>query len=634
MSDTERRFTFRLDTVANTAGVAALTTAVKAQTASQAQMGGAVKATQQWVAGWNTTVSVAADGSRRWGDANRKTIAELQAVKVAAQQAAQAQAAANAPDLKAIGAKWAKNGAGAGAAGAGMSAAASVGSTRDMGRAALEVSRAVEDAQYGIAGVLNNLPGLVTMLGGGAGLAGALSLAAVGATQLVKHLGGINNAVDPEVMKAKLEAIKTLVDASNAHMSQVTQDRFEADLKAIQDKAEAALGAWKQTLENADKTKAATDAENKMAGDSAAAALNAETAGLNDPGLAAVQAKRLKDKQEEQARAKLASEALAAEQQMQNAQQGIDAARKMRDQAESARGPFGSKAAGGKAEIVNDLRRAGISSDQENRVSQFNALTSEREGLAGLVAADEKQLADLGGDTPTLNMATALKKMMLKRKINARRPRVDDLNAQISAMAPGLEDSRDALASGDVSFKGVDPAKLTPEQRHAFNQGQGRLAQHSETQTAAQERIKAASQAEAEASKKLSEAQQRAEAAKVAQRNFEINRTTGQLNAGEIPDVSPEVQGQRIAAAQRNGGLANDVPLPPSLPVFQPPDLSGTEQAFSQAMEQTGTAIHSTMDRVVGSSENLARAMAAMRSQYDAKISTLEQMIEGLKTQQ
>lgn len=626
MSDTERRFTFKLDTVANTAGVAALTTAVKAQTASQAQMGGAVKATQQWVAGWNTTVSVAADGSRRWGDANRKTIAELQAVKVAAQQAAQAQAAANAPDLKAIGAKWAKNGAGAGAAGAGMSAAASVGSTRDMGRAALEVSRAVEDAQYGIAGVLNNLPGLVMMLGGGAGLAGALSLAVVGATQLVKHLGGINNAVDPEIMKAKLEAIKTLVDASNAHMSQVTQDRFEADLKAIQDKAEAALGAWKQTLENADKTKAATDAGNKMAGDSAAAALNAETAGLNDPGLAAVQAKRLKDKQEEQARAKLAAEALAAEQAAQAAQQGIEAARKMRDQAESARGPFGSKAAGGKAEIVNDLRRVGISSDQEHLVSQYDAVEMERSALAELARSKEEKRDALPLYDP--------RRWKLANEASHARKRVSDLELESANLAPGVEDARAAMASGDVSFKGVDPAKLTPGQRLAFTQGQDRMAQHAETQTAAQERIKAASQAEAEASKKLAEAQQRAEAAKQAQRNFEINRTSAQLNAGELPDVSPEVQGQRIADAQRNGGLANDVPLPPSLPAFQPPDLSGTEQAFSQAMEQTGTAIHSTMDRVVGSSENLARAMATMRSQYDAKISSLEQMIEGLKTQQ
>src|SRR5579859_7498589 len=51
---------------------------------------------------------------------------------------------------------------------------------RDLGRAALEASRGFEDLQYGIGGVLNNIPGLITSLGGGAGLAGILSAVAVG----------------------------------------------------------------------------------------------------------------------------------------------------------------------------------------------------------------------------------------------------------------------------------------------------------------------------------------------------------------------------------------------------------------------------------------------------------------------
>ena len=61
-------------------------------------------------------------------------------------------------------------------------------STKNAGLAALEFSRAVEDAQYGMRGVLNNIPQLVQFMGGGAGLAGAISLAAVGLTQLVEAL--------------------------------------------------------------------------------------------------------------------------------------------------------------------------------------------------------------------------------------------------------------------------------------------------------------------------------------------------------------------------------------------------------------------------------------------------------------
>lgn len=69
------------------------------------------------------------------------------------------------------------------------SALASLGGGRgkNSSQALLEFSRAAEDAQYGIAGVLNNIPGLVTAMGGGAGLVGVLSLAAVGGAQLYKH---------------------------------------------------------------------------------------------------------------------------------------------------------------------------------------------------------------------------------------------------------------------------------------------------------------------------------------------------------------------------------------------------------------------------------------------------------------
>src|SRR5581483_6059527 len=55
------------------------------------------------------------------------------------------------------------------------------GSTRNLGLGFLELSRAVEDAQYGLNGVLNDLPTMVSMFGGPAGLAAVVSLTAVGA---------------------------------------------------------------------------------------------------------------------------------------------------------------------------------------------------------------------------------------------------------------------------------------------------------------------------------------------------------------------------------------------------------------------------------------------------------------------
>lgn len=57
--------------------------------------------------------------------------------------------------------------------------------TRDNASALLMFSQGLEDAQYGMRGVLNNIPGLVMALGGGMGLAGGVSLAAVGLSQLI-----------------------------------------------------------------------------------------------------------------------------------------------------------------------------------------------------------------------------------------------------------------------------------------------------------------------------------------------------------------------------------------------------------------------------------------------------------------
>jgi hypothetical protein len=60
-------------------------------------------------------------------------------------------------------------------------------SSRNLGQAALETSRALEDLQYGVAGVVNNIPSLTMALGGSAGLTAAISLTAVGINQLIKH---------------------------------------------------------------------------------------------------------------------------------------------------------------------------------------------------------------------------------------------------------------------------------------------------------------------------------------------------------------------------------------------------------------------------------------------------------------
>jgi hypothetical protein len=64
-------------------------------------------------------------------------------------------------------------------------------SSANAGRAMLTFSQGFEDAQYGIRGVLNNIPGLILSLGGGAGLTGVISVAAVSLNILWEKFGQV-----------------------------------------------------------------------------------------------------------------------------------------------------------------------------------------------------------------------------------------------------------------------------------------------------------------------------------------------------------------------------------------------------------------------------------------------------------
>lgn len=98
-----------------------------------------------------------------------------------------------------------------------------------------KASRAFEDAQYGIRGVLNNLPGLVMMLGGTAGIAGAASVAAVAISILAPKLKELFGDGETEEATRKFNE---LLSETSTRISGV-----------VSAKAAAAQTAWLETLE-------------------------------------------------------------------------------------------------------------------------------------------------------------------------------------------------------------------------------------------------------------------------------------------------------------------------------------------------------------------------------------------------
>lgn len=114
---------------------------------------------------------------------------------------------------------------------------------RNSGAAVLELSRGFEDAQYGIRGVLNNLPGLVLALGGTAGLAGAISLVAVAGSVLWTQFGSGADKAKKDT-KGVADAVKGLLD--------VYQSFIDAGKDARDEATEGAADTLKNSLSGLD----------------------------------------------------------------------------------------------------------------------------------------------------------------------------------------------------------------------------------------------------------------------------------------------------------------------------------------------------------------------------------------------
>lgn len=118
----------------------------------------------------------------------------------------------------------------------------------------LYLSQAIEDAQYGFNAIVNNIPLIVMAMGGSAGVAGAVSIAAVAINQLISHWGQLSDllqsawsggAIDQlakireraeEAAKAfeKLAAAPTKMESeAAAHVKEFTTENFKAMYKGL-----------------------------------------------------------------------------------------------------------------------------------------------------------------------------------------------------------------------------------------------------------------------------------------------------------------------------------------------------------------------------------------------------------------
>ncbi|AGA28377.1 hypothetical protein [Singulisphaera acidiphila] len=102
----------------------------------------------------------------------------------------------------------------------------------------LELSRAFEDAQYGLKGVINNIPSIIQMFDGSAGLAAGVSAVAVAINIAMPHIHNLIESLgseNPKIFDRTLQGIKDKIEAIEKKPI-----KFDADYQV--------LTAAKQTL--------------------------------------------------------------------------------------------------------------------------------------------------------------------------------------------------------------------------------------------------------------------------------------------------------------------------------------------------------------------------------------------------
>lgn len=138
-------------------------------------------------------------------------------------------------------------------------------STRNMGGAVLEASRAFEDMQYGVRGVLNNIPGLVATLGGSAGLAGVISLVAVGLSILGPKMFSLGE--DAEKPKDKINGLRDILKSLDTALGKIKEtetDMAGGGVKAFEDRKTAIDLATAAARANIEALKSQIEHEGKL----------------------------------------------------------------------------------------------------------------------------------------------------------------------------------------------------------------------------------------------------------------------------------------------------------------------------------------------------------------------------------
>lgn len=369
--------------------------------------------------------------------------------------------------------------------------AGGAGATRNFGQAALEGSRAFEDLQYGIGGVINNIPGLLMSLGAGAGMTGIVSILVVLAAKLGPKLVALFRDPKPESLafnQAVRDVMQSLGDMSDLVETLADQEKqFAAALQFGTDAADrqethlTRLAKSREALANAvrDQAKAEIEAQ--------------EAAG------------KITAKQAEQAKFGLDF----------GTEKGLSDAR-TRDAELVAQSREQARLAAAKAFGEQQAKASQVSRENNATLTTPGAVTKQIDPsvLSGVSDAQKalQALAAKGLDDDSEEYQTAEKKLeeALKKQSDARKEIRDRLIAEIESEKAKVETAGKALESSSKAASDAANEAKTLKETSAMK----------ERTMALQHQAKLAKLDETEAARKSKEEEQRAKATEDAQKKL------------------------------------------------------------------------------------------------------------------
>lgn len=509
------------------------------------------------------------------------------------------------------------------------SAPAAAGRGGNAGLAALEASRAFEDAQYGIGGVLNNIPGLLGALNVPTAAIAAISVAAVGVAQLAKNLTGLDDAAGKMDNLEKLRATVVAMEEEFTSLGERLVQGFSRDLAEARKQWDKELTAAERAIAAGRKTAAQTEAQagldldsNLAQGDLAKQRMIAD----GTPEQEAERARVENDRQLRQAaeKARLEREQIDAGNNAERAANSVVAGRRgvAQAQADLAAAPELRQ------EEIARLRGAGILSDQEQQVIEYDTALQRRSGANAEAAQAEQAVQSFGGmmanaaGNPIQLATLAAQRKLAQDRAEKARQTADQYNVSVDTLSPFAEQARAEMESGKVTYNRASERKdLLPGQRAALEQGKAGLTEVSVMEKDAAERLKQAQNQVTQAQTTLDEFIQAVRAAEQRLTTFET--TSGAQNMEALRNAPLDAPLPALP-----GASAPITPLGPDLPSL---DISQESGAITEALRDTQMKVTTAMANLADVAGQSSSATAAALGSVNAKIAAMQQDIQTIK---